>query len=243
MRLLFALVALLSIAQVANASVVITGTRVIYPSDQREVNVQLTNTGTSPALVQVWVDVYTEPNAPKQQATEQDIPFILSPPVFRINPKEGQTIRLMNVGGNLPQDRESVFYFNVLDIPPAPSADKTENYLQLAINSKLKLFYRPVTLPKNFNKLKDELRFTLVNSNGYQLKVDNPTGNFFTLLDLKFYSGEKSVVGPEIGMINPKSSRNVSIANNKAFISQATRLEVDYVDDYGARRNITYNLN
>ena len=242
MRLLLVFVALLSFVQFSHASVVITGTRVIYPADQREVNIQLSNTGDVPALVQAWVEPYTDPSAPKRDVKEQDIPFVLSPPVFRINPKEGQTIRLMYVGGDLPQDRESVFYFNVLDIPPAPSADKTDNFLQLAINSKLKLFYRPTAVSKNLSKLKDELRFSLIEANGYQLKVDNPTGNFFTLLDLKFYSADKSVFGPEIGMVDPKSSRNIAIPNNKSFISQATHLEVNYVDDYGAKRKITYNL-
>ncbi|HZJ94613.1 MAG TPA: molecular chaperone [Thiopseudomonas sp.] len=242
MRVLLIFVALLSFVQFSHASVVITGTRVIYPADQREVNIQLSNTGDVPALVQAWVEPYTDPSAPVHDVKEQDIPFVLSPPVFRINPKEGQTIRLMYVGGDLPQDRESVFYFNVLDIPPAPSADKTDNFLQLAINSKLKLFYRPTAVSKNLSKLKDELRFSLIEANGYQLKVDNPTGNFFTLLDLKFYSADKSVAGPEIGMVDPKSSRTIAIPNNKAFISQATRLEVNYVDDYGAKRKITYNL-
>lgn len=242
MRLLLLLFALLSAAHFAQASVVITGTRVIYPADQREVNIQLTNNGTSPALVQAWVDPYTEPGQPKTEVKEQDIPFVLSPPVFRINPKEGQSIRLMYVGNELPQDRESVFYFNVLDIPPAPSGEKTENFLQLAINSKLKLFYRPIAVSKNFNALKDELRFSVLESNGYQLQVDNPTGNFFTLLDLKFYSADKSVSGPEIGMVDPKSTRTVAIYNNNAFILHASRLEVNYVDDYGAKRKITYNL-
>ena len=242
MRFLVLLFALLPLAHFAQASVVITGTRVIYPADQREVNIQLTNNGTSPALVQAWVDPYTEPGQPKSEVKEQDIPFVLSPPVFRINPKEGQTIRLMYVGNDLPQDRESVFYFNLLDIPPAPSGEKTENFLQLAINSKLKLFYRPTAVSKNFNALKDELRFSLIEADGYQLKVDNPTGNFFTLLNLKFYSAGKSVAGPEIGMVDPKSSRNSSIPNNKAVIRQASRLEVNYVDDYGAKRKITYNL-
>ena len=243
MRFLLLVLSFFSVVQFAHASVVIIGTRVIYPADQREVNIQLTNKGTSPALVQAWVDPYIEPGTPKHNLEEQDIPFILSPPVFRINPKEGQTIRLMYVGGNaLPQDRESVFYFNVLDIPPSPSGEKAENYLQLAINSKLKLFYRPSAVAKNFSKLKDELRFSLVEANGYQLKVDNPTGVFFTLVDLKFYAADKSVAGPEIGMLDPKSSRSVAIANNKAFISQASRLEVNYIDDYGAKRKITYPL-
>ena len=148
MRVLLVLCAVLSFGSLANASVVITGTRVIYPADQREVNIQLSNTGDVPALVQAWVEPYTDPSAPEHDVKEQDIPFVLSPPVFRINPKEGQTIRLMYVGSDLPQDRESVFYFNVLDIPPAPSAGKADNFLQLAINSKLKLFFRPTAVSR-----------------------------------------------------------------------------------------------
>jgi hypothetical protein len=40
----------------AHASVVINGTRVIYPSDEREVTVKLSNEGSLPALVQAWLD-------------------------------------------------------------------------------------------------------------------------------------------------------------------------------------------
>ena len=40
----------------AQASVVITGTRVIYPEMEREVTVKLNNDGNTPALVQVWLD-------------------------------------------------------------------------------------------------------------------------------------------------------------------------------------------
>lgn len=242
MRLFIALFALFYFVELSYASVVITGTRVIYPADQGEVNIQITNKGESPALVQAWVDQYIDANTPKQQVNEQDIPFVLSPPIFRINPKEGQTIRMIYVGSDLPEDRESVFYFNILDIPPSASTESTQNSLQLAINSKLKLFFRPTAVSNNIGKSKNELRFSLIEGNGYLLKVDNPTGNFFTLLDLKFYSGDKSVSGPEIGMVNPKSTRNITIQNNKVFLKQATRLEVNYVDDYGAKRKISYKL-
>ncbi|CAI2124777.1 putative chaperone protein EcpD [Serratia fonticola] len=36
------------------ASVVISGTRVIYPSDAREVSVKISNVGPSPVLLQAW---------------------------------------------------------------------------------------------------------------------------------------------------------------------------------------------
>ncbi|OWF72242.1 pilus assembly protein PapD, partial [Yersinia frederiksenii] len=38
------------------ASVVITGTRVIYPEKQKEVTVKVNNTGTGPVVLQSWID-------------------------------------------------------------------------------------------------------------------------------------------------------------------------------------------
>ena len=53
---LFLLSSLLLLAEWASASVIIDGTRVVYPQKAREVTVQLHNTGDSPSLVQSWVD-------------------------------------------------------------------------------------------------------------------------------------------------------------------------------------------
>ncbi|EPU4724028.1 fimbria/pilus periplasmic chaperone, partial [Escherichia coli] len=38
------------------ADIVISGTRVIYKSDQKSVNVRLENKGNNPLLVQSWLD-------------------------------------------------------------------------------------------------------------------------------------------------------------------------------------------
>ncbi len=43
-------------APAAQAEIVIHGTRVIYPSDAREVTLQVSNNGSKPALVQAWID-------------------------------------------------------------------------------------------------------------------------------------------------------------------------------------------
>ena len=53
---LFLLSGFLLSAEWASASVIIDGTRVVYPQKAREVTVQLHNTGETPSLVQSWVD-------------------------------------------------------------------------------------------------------------------------------------------------------------------------------------------
>ncbi len=92
-----------------------------------------------PSLTQVWVDDGRVQNQPEKDAA----PFIVLPPIVRIEPGKGQSWRLVFNGSRLPQDRESLFWFNLLDIPPEPKNGKTDNYLQLAIRSRIKLFYRP----------------------------------------------------------------------------------------------------
>ncbi len=75
----------------ALAGVVITGTRLIYPADQKEITVKLNNNGTQPALTQSWIDTGDVKSTP----TSSQAPFLLSPPVARIDPTKGQKMTLI----------------------------------------------------------------------------------------------------------------------------------------------------
>lgn len=75
----------------AHAGIVITGTRVIYPSDKEFVSVQLTNVGDQIALVQSWVDskdIIADP-------TTTQAPFIVTPPITTIEAEKGQSLRVI----------------------------------------------------------------------------------------------------------------------------------------------------
>ena len=75
----------------AQAGIVITGTRVIYPSDKEFVSVQLTNVGDQVALVQSWVDskdIIADP-------TTTQAPFIVTPPITTIEAAKGQSLRVI----------------------------------------------------------------------------------------------------------------------------------------------------
>src|ERR1700761_8928792 len=102
------------------ASVVVSGTRVIYNLAEKEQTVRLSNEGADAALVQVWIDdgdIKADPNTAKA-------PFLVSPPISRIDPGKGQSIRLIHTGEPVPQDVESIYYFNLLEVPPKPNAEK-----------------------------------------------------------------------------------------------------------------------
>jgi len=125
----------------ASADIVISGTRIVYSQSQKDVIVSLDNRGNKPLLVQSWLDDGRDDTNPQ----ELKLPFIITPPVSRIDPQKGQSVRITYLGNSLPQDRESLFWFNVLEIPPKSKVKEGEspNQLQLAFRTRIKLFFRP----------------------------------------------------------------------------------------------------
>src|SRR3984957_10005754 len=98
----------------AVAAVVVDGTRVVYPAAKREVTINIHNGGDTPSLVQAWLDAGDAHAKPG----ESKVPFVLTPPLFRLDPSKSQSLRLVYTHDPLPEDRESLFWLNVLDIPP-----------------------------------------------------------------------------------------------------------------------------
>lgn len=96
-------------------------TRVIYPAAKREVTLQIMNHATMPRLIQAWID-RGDSDAP----TATSSPFFVTPPISRINPDKSQTLRITFIGGDVPGDRESVFWLNILELQPKTVNQKTE---------------------------------------------------------------------------------------------------------------------
>lgn len=74
----------------ASADIVISGTRIIYPQSSKDVTVKMENRGNNPLLVQSWLDDGRDTVNPQ----ELKLPFVVTPPVSRIDPSKGQTVRI-----------------------------------------------------------------------------------------------------------------------------------------------------
>lgn len=124
---------------IANAAVALGATRVIYPANQKQVLLPVTNNDpASVYLIQSWIE-----NAGDQKDTQ----FVITPPLFSMQGKKENTLRIINATNHqLPGDRESLFWVNVKAIPAMEKDQKNENTLQLAIISRIKMFYRPTHL-------------------------------------------------------------------------------------------------
>ncbi|MBL5829075.1 fimbria/pilus periplasmic chaperone [Serratia fonticola] len=211
----FAAIALFSSSSLA--SVVLSGTRVIYPSDAKEVSVKINNVGPSPVLLQSWID-NGDPNA-KPAAIK--VPFVLTPPMNRVEQGKGQTLRISYAGGSLPMDRESVFWLNVLEVPAKSEAKTSENRLQMAFRTRIKLFYRPAGLQGNAN---DAYKTVTWNTQGGKVQATNPTPFYVNFVNL-------SVNGKKLdnAMVAPRSSMVLNLAGNGG-----NKISGSVVNDYGA---------
>ncbi|WP_431224271.1 fimbria/pilus periplasmic chaperone [Serratia sp. L9] len=231
-RLFVLATALMAGCAPAIASMTISGTRVVFPGTEREVIVRTNNKGKLPALVQVWVDDGNT-NANLNQVK---VPFLVTPPVFRVEPGKGQSVRMIYNGMTLPEDRESVFWFNMLEIPPKANDDGTGQKLELAFRTRIKIFYRPSAIEKSNSEFeKNKLQWEAVNDDqqGLGIKVTNVTPYYFSFDSINvMYQGRK--IALDIDMVAPASSRVFYPKNKLSGTEKISSLEYRLINDYGA---------
>lgn len=214
----------------AMAGVVITGTRLVYPASQKEITVKLNNNGMKPALVQAWVDTGDLKSSP----TSSKAPFVLSPPVSRIDPSKGQSLRLMFTGAPLPGNKESVYWLNVLEIPPKAEGASDLNVLQMAFRSRIKIFYRPDGLPGAPIDAPALVQWTVIKQGqGYALQAFNPTAYHVSQVELALASGNQRY-DSENGMVGPGETKVFALPTLQSPPSAAAQVEFNAINDYGA---------
>lgn len=210
------------------ASVVMTGTRIIYPEGTREKVLQLSNKDDHPNLVQLWMDDGSNQSSP----SKSDVPFSLTPQIFRMEPQSGQVVRLSYVEHNLPKDRESVFYLNFLQIPALKADTQTDNKLVLIVNNRLKVFYRPAALKENVDTLGEKVQVTLDSTDGNKIKVQNPTAYYISLRDAKLVSDGKTISFATSEMFPPNSTTDLALPDG-VKAKKGEQLTFNVVNDYG----------
>ncbi|CAM4117820.1 Chaperone protein fimC precursor [Bordetella pseudohinzii] len=196
----------------AQASLVVEGTRVVYKAGASEVVVKLTNDGAVASLMQAWIDDGRAQATPDQM----NVPFFLTPPLARVEPGKGQALRIFHTEGGqpLPQDRESLFWLNVLDVPPKVDSDEEAGaILQISVRSRLKLFFRPKGLAGSAESAPADLRFKTLA--GGKLEVANPTPYYVNLRELAYGPEDRPTQRYPAMMIAPFGSETLDLGGGK----------------------------
>lgn len=228
-----AAVAVCAVMPTAKASVVIAGTRVIFDAAQGETTVRLTNDNDRPALVEAWIDAGDIAATPDTAHT----PFLLTPPIFRMDAHKEQSLRILYVQGAkpLPSDRESVFWLDVLEVPPKPSGPEYagKNYMQFSVRTRIKLFYRPAKLPGDPLKAPQQLAFRIAPGKEPALEIRNPTPYYITIGSVTL-GNDSNPVKDASGMVAPFGDLRLPLHDVTRTPAPGTPIRFTTINDYGA---------
>jgi len=160
------------LAPIAQAALTIDSTRIVLPSNKRSASLVVANPSKAAYAAQVWVNTASDD-------TTTSVPLLASPALFRLDSGREQLVQINVLPNDLPTDRESLFYFNVQELPQVdPDA---RNVLNIALRTRIKLFYRPSQLKEKPETRLNELQWSAQQLDGaWQLVVDNPTPFHFT---------------------------------------------------------------
>ncbi|EHP41769.1 pili assembly chaperone [Cupriavidus basilensis OR16] len=225
-----------SVATMANATIVISGTRLVFPAEEREMTIKLNNDGKLPSLVQTWIDTGKEDESPEKI----EVPFTLTPTMFRVEPGRGQTLRVIHTNEPMATDKESLFWLNVLDVPPKPSAEEEDrNRLQVAFRTRIKLLYRPAGLPGKAEDAPAQLKWHVARGpedNQYVLKTVNPSPYVVSLGSVQLKMGGKTF-DAGMGYVLPGASQTFTVNGLASMPAADATVEYSSIDDWGGGRN------
>ena len=212
--ILFAALFPLMMANQASAALALDATRYIYSGNTAFVSAMVNNESDNTYGGQVWVDNIVE--------TDTRPTFVATPSFFKIKGKGRQVFRIMKMSDHMPKDKESIYWVNLQEIPPAQEGSG----LTMAIRMQVKLIYRPEAIVKD--RPGAEANMTIKHLPGKQLLV-NSTPYIFAIGEV-LDSNDNAIMfskadTEKLTMFMPGDSVNVTGKTVKA---------VSALSDYGS---------
>lgn len=196
----------------ATSGILINGTRIVYSEASKAGSISIENPEATRAyLIQSWVD---------RGDNSHTRDFIITPPLIRMDAGDKTELKIVRVA-ELPKDRESLFWLNVRAIPSTKKSNT--NSLQIAVKSRMKLFYRPLGMPTS--AIESYKKLVAHYSNG-SIVVKNPTP--FHVVFYSFAVDGRDIKSADV--IKPFSAVNFDINKSTSPKTVSWRL----IDDFGS---------
>ena len=213
-----------------HAAIALDRTRVVFEGSQNSVSLNISNENKQlPYLAQGWIE--------DEQGNKITGPLTVLPPVQRIEPGKPSQVKIqaLPAAKMLKQDQETLYYFNLREIPPKSTKPNT---LQIALQTRIKLFYRPAAIAIDKNGVPPQERLTLTKQ-GDKYVVNNPTPYYVTIVDASNTRDGLGVKGFQPLMVPPKGSLPLTVS----AAAVGSNPVLTYVNDYGGRPKLSFSCN
>ncbi|MGE7956809.1 fimbrial biogenesis chaperone [Pseudomonas sp. NPDC089530] len=231
---LIASLLLMTLGSGAQAALAVTGTRFIYPAGTSDLSVRVANTGDGPILLQAWLDKGDASTNP----SHLDVPFVLAPPIARLDPQQRSALMVRYTGEALPGDRESVFWINFLEVPARTTTDG--NVLRVAYRLRMKLLYRPAGLVGKADEAIRQVTWRLDRApaaDGQMALLATSRAPYYVSLPrLELGEGDQAISWQGI-TVEPFGTTRIALPVAKQAAAQATVVHYQVAIDSGETRS------
>jgi len=130
----------------------------------------------------------------------------------------------------LPSDRESLFYFNVQEIPQREASDN--NQLNIALRTRIKVFYRPAELNNTLLDSLQHLQWSIRKIDGHaHLIVNNPSPFHVSFVRIELSAHEQTVSLKDTSMALPLTTQTYELDGFKP--GQDMKVQFSVITDFG----------
>ncbi|UAN62226.1 MULTISPECIES: molecular chaperone [Serratia] len=186
-------------------SVTLSSSRVIYNESQSGgTTLTVKNEHEFPVLIQP--SVVTEDK-------QKSAPFIITPPLFRLNGKQDNTLRIVYTGKAQAVEREHLYWLCVKAVPPVADEENSgtannstvSSNIQISVNNCIKLLYRPKALGgQTQDNLAKGLNWEWREG---KLQLKNTSPYYINLSSIKI----DGVIVPDLSYVAPFASAQFSV--------------------------------
>lgn len=208
-------------------------TRVIYPlSSVKGESLVVMNPQDYPILVQTQI---------KGENKHSIAPFIVTPPLFRLDGEAQGRVRIIRTGGDFPQDRESLLWVCLTGVPPKESdiwnserhpknggGNDVGINVNVAVSTCIKLFVRPDKITGNPEAVADSLDWKY---KAKELQVNNPTPFYMNFSFIRVGGKDINISGGN-GCLAPFSSRSFVLPAD--MVGAPSEVGWQIINDLGA---------
>nr|ELR5228986.1 molecular chaperone [Providencia rettgeri] len=221
-KIIQALLGIVFVSQASFAAVSLDHSRVIFTQNDKSQSITAHNSGGKKYLVQSLIFSTLEKEG---EASEN---FTVIPPIVTLKENSNNALKIIPKSlGDLPNDRESLFYLMSNFIPETQQrnnddSDKVNTRFNLSTKIVIKMFYRPNGINGHVNDYINKLTATQV---GKKIVIKNPSPYYYTLVNIKMdnidYDSDRAPMVAPFSTVELNTNRKIS------------KLEWSIINDYG----------
>ena len=215
----------MSLLNHAQAALALDRTRVIYADGEGIEKLKIHNPADADFLAQSWLT--------DQSGQKVSQPLIAIPPLVRVRSGRYTVLRIDNISpvNHLPQDRESLYYLHVRELPVTAKSSQvklgnTGGSIQIAIESIIKVFFRPTRLAEVKHVEHVTAKGTHIRFTDGKVILENNSAFYVTYAELLYAPNDQADTFNAV-MLAPYASQEISIDKRSEYY-------LSHVNDYGA---------